>query len=104
VAPTDPDSPGRFGAATCGGQTSTGLTAPTGLEGLGPPSPWVGVRCRHVLPPRQEWDWPCHVLMAEGPSRDSSPTTAFNAVGGLGVPKSKVCLPLTHGPGRLTPR
>jgi hypothetical protein len=99
VAPTDPDSLGRSGAATCGGQTSTGLTAPTGLEGPGPPSPWEGVRWCYVPPPRQERDWPCHVPVAEGPSRDSSPTTTLNAVGGLGAPKSKVW-PATDTRGR----
>jgi hypothetical protein len=65
VAFADPDSSGRSGAATCGGQASTGLTAPTGLGGPDP-SPQEGVRCHHVPPPCSERGWRCHVPVAEG--------------------------------------
>jgi hypothetical protein len=42
VAFADLDSSGWSGAATCGGQTSTGLTASTGLGGPDPSPPGRG--------------------------------------------------------------
>jgi hypothetical protein len=47
VAPADPDSLGRSGAAARDGRTITGLTAPTGLGGLDPLPPGRG-----QVPPR----------------------------------------------------
>jgi hypothetical protein len=47
AASTDPDSLGRSDATTCGGQTSTGLTTPTGLGGPDPHPPGRG-----LAPPR----------------------------------------------------
>jgi hypothetical protein len=47
VALADPNSPGRSVATTCGGQTTTGLTAPTGLGGPDPLPPGRG-----PVPPR----------------------------------------------------
>jgi hypothetical protein len=42
VALADPNSPGRSVATTCGGQTTTGLTTPTGLGAPDPPPPGKG--------------------------------------------------------------
>jgi hypothetical protein len=52
MAPADPVSPGRSGAATCDGRAITGQTAPTGLGGPDPPPPGRGsgtATCRHAV-------------------------------------------------------
>jgi hypothetical protein len=105
VAPADPDSPGRSGAATCDGRTITGLTAPTGLGGPDPPSPGKGSGATMCRPHGRSGAAPATCLWQEALRGSPTHLPALNAVAEPGAPKSKKCgLPLTHGAGRLTPR
>jgi hypothetical protein len=57
-----------------------------------------GVQRRHTLPRWQLQGRPCHVLVAEGPPRDASPTTALNAGRWAG------CAQVKAWSAQLTPR
>jgi hypothetical protein len=89
VAPADPDSPGRSGAATCDGRTITGQTAPTGLGGPDPSPPGKGSGAATRRPCRGSGAGPATCLWQEALRGSPTHLPAFNAVVGPGAPKSK---------------
>jgi hypothetical protein len=89
VAPAVPDSPGRSGAATCDDRTITGLTAPTGLGGPDPPSPRKGSGATTCRPHGGSGAGPATCLWQEALRGSPIHLPVFNAVAGLGAPKSK---------------
>jgi hypothetical protein len=89
VATADPDSPGRSGAATCGGRPSAGLTAPTSFGGPDPPPLGKGSGAATCRPRGGSGAGPATCPWRETLRRSPAHLLAFNAVVGPGAPKSK---------------